>query len=377
MHIVQMVNALRVGGAERLIVTFAQAIQHQNTRLTVVTLRPNVPSVQAQVESFGARVLPFNHRKPYAGKRFWELLRYLRVSSPDVIHTHLSMANILGASAGVLAGIPVVSTLHNTKMSTKDDFLLTTAETFLLRNVVDRIIAVGWETARVQQPRFGSKSVEVIPNAVPIPEQLSPNERERLRIELIGDPTLPLLISVGRLEPQKGIFDLLDAFTFLQKDCQDVRLVIAGSGSLEDKFRSEVASRGLGEKVHLLGLRQDITSLLGASDVFVSTAHWEGLPLSTLEAMAAGLPVVVTAVGDLPRVVEEGTGILVEAHDPALIAKQLERLIDVPERRADIGNAARSLIQREYSAPVWADRLLNVYQEVARDKSVQLVEENL
>ncbi len=377
MHIVQIINALRVGGAEKLIVTFAQAIQHQNNRLTIVTLRPNVPAVQAQVESFGARVMPFNHRKPYAIKRFWGLLRYLRASAPDVIHTHLSMANILGASAGALAGIPVVSTLHNTRMSTRENIFLSTAETFLLGTIVARIIAVGWQTAKVQQPRFGSKHVDVIPNAVPIPEKLSPNERECLRRELIGDPTLPLLISVCRLEPQKGIFDLLDAFTILHKDRPDAHLVIAGSGSLEGNFRSAVAERGLGDMLHLIGLRQDIPYLLGASDVFVSAAHWEGLPLSTLEAMAVGLPVVVTAVGDLPRVLQDGTGILVDAHNPALIAKQLDLLIDSPERRSAIGNAARSLIKREYSAPVWADRLLNVYHEVARDQPAQLIKEKL
>lgn len=377
MHIVQVVNALRVGGAEKLIVTLAQALQHHDARLTVVTLRPNVPVVQAQVESFGACVMPFSHRKPYAIRRFWNLFHYLRTSAPDVIHTHLSMANILGASAGALAGIPIVSTLHNTKMSTKDNLLLATTETFLLANIVDRIIAVGWQTAEVQQPRFTDKQIDVIPNAVPIPKKLSSTERERLRRELIGDPTLSLLISVGRLEPQKGIFDLLDAFTILQKDRPNARLVMAGTGSLESEFRSEVAIRGLEEKVILLGLRQDISTLLEASDIFVSTAHWEGLPLSTLEAMAAGLPVVVTAVGDLPRVIDDKTGILVEPHNPAIFAKQIERLIDAPDRRAAVGNAARMLIKREYSAPVWADRLLNVYQEVARGKPVQLIKEGL
>lgn len=368
MHIVQMINALRVGGAEKLVATFAQAVQDKDIRLTVITLRPNLPAAQALVESFGAQVAAFNHRKIQAPGRFISLVRYLRRIKPDIIHTHLTMATILGASTGWLAGVPVVASLHNTTMRTSQKRLLSSLETFVLRYLVRHVIAVGWGTAAAHQARLGSRTIEVIPNTVHIPMLPPLESRQAIRSTLLGDPGPPVLLYVGRLEPQKGLIDLLKSFALVLDIHPNARLLIAGSGSIETQVRSSINDLGLEGSVHMLGLRQDIPDLLAASDIFVSAAHWEGLPVASLEAMAAGLPVVVTAVGDLPRVVLPGTGLLVPPEDTVVMAESITRLLDQPRLRHEMGAAAREHIQRQYNASAWADRLLEVYVQFAGSK---------
>jgi glycosyltransferase involved in cell wall biosynthesis len=238
-------------------------------------------------------------------------------------------------------------------------------ETFALRHMVREVIAVGWGTAQAQQPRLLNRQVRVIPNAVPIPGPGSRAVRQRARAALVGDSDRLVLLSVGRLEPQKGVFDLLESFALVHHRYPNTCLVMAGSGSLEDQVRAKVALMGLGDAVQLLGLRQDIPDLLAASDLFVSAAHWEGLPVASLEAMAAGLPSVVTAVGDLPRLVVPGTGLLVEPEDPLALAKGIERMLADAGLRQESGAAARDHIKAHYSAAAWADRLLAVYSQVA------------
>ena len=361
MYIIQMINALRVGGAEKLIATFAQVAQKKDIKLGVITLRQNTPELVAQIESYGAKVVAFNHRKIQSGRRFFNLVQFLRHEKPDIIHTHLTMATILGSASGSLSGVPVVTSLHNTNMSTSNKFLLSSIETFMLRYVIKHVIAVGWHTAVIHQPRLRKKQIDVIPNAVVVPAPASPAAILETRSKLTGDSKLPILLSVNRLELQKGIFDLIGGFALIHQRYPDVRLVIAGSGSLENRIKARIDEAGLAQSVHMLGLRQDIPDLLAASDIFVSAAHWEGLPVASLEAMAAGRPLVATAVGDLPRVIIPGTGLLVPSHDPTALAAGISCLLDDPALGEKIGKAARNHVIHNYSADVWVDRLLGIY----------------
>jgi glycosyltransferase involved in cell wall biosynthesis len=278
------------------------------------------------------------------------------------------MATVLGTLTGTLAGIPVVTSLHNITMRTSQKRMLYSLETFLLRYLVKHVVAVGWGTAEAHRARLSGVPIEVIPNAVPIPPPSTPETRQATRSALLGDPTPPVLLYVGRLEPQKGLFDLLEAFSQVLQVHASARLLIAGSGSIESQVRVRVNDLGLGEAVKMLGQRGDIPDLLTASDIFVSAAHWEGLPVASLEAMAAGLPVVVTAVGDLPRVVQPGKGLLVSPGDLNGFAACINQLLAQPELREEMGTAARDHIQRQYNAVIWAGRLLEVYAGVIRSK---------
>ena len=120
----------------------------------------------------------------------------------------------------------------------------------------------------------------------------------------------------------------------------------------------------LDDRVIFLGFRSDVDRLLEASDIYISSSYWEGLPLATLEAMAAGLPVITTSVGDAPKIVNSEVGIVVPPHQPALLAQALLTLFEKPNEAKAMGMAARGEITREFSADSWMDKLLNLYQEL-------------
>lgn len=364
MHIVQMINALRVGGAEKLIITFARSAQSRDVRLTVITLRDNAPDAKRAVLETGAEVVEFHHRKMTAPGRFYRLVRFLQKEKVDIIHTHLTMANILGATSGWLAGIPVVTTLHNVNTQSENHLIRGPLESWLLKHIVRQVIAVGYETAEAQQHRLAGKEIIVIPNAVEITGEVPASQVASLRQELGVAPGAPLLLAVGRLEVQKGMEDLLKAFEQLLANYPQARLVVAGNGSMRDLLDRKIQEAGLRGKAQLLGLRDDIPVLLAACDFFVSASYWEGLPVSILEAMAAGKPVVATSVGDLPNVVLEGMGVLVPAHNPNALARAVGTYLSDPECAKSYGAAARRYISQEYNAARWVDRLLNIYSQV-------------
>jgi glycosyltransferase involved in cell wall biosynthesis len=292
-------------------------------------------------------------------------MRFVRENDFDVVHTHLVRSTILGTLAARAAGIPVVTTLHNTRPNARLSRALRAMETWLLRLVVDRVVAVGWETARAHHDRLGGRPVEVIPNAVAEAPKLSAAERDAVRRELGVDASQPLVIAVGRLHPQKSYDDLLLAFARVDPG-RRAQFRIVGRGGQRTAIEAGIARLGLGDRVQLLGLRRDVPRLLAASDVFASAAGWEGLPVAILEAMAAGLPIVATAVGDVPRVVDESCGTLVPAGQPDQLGVALDRILADPALQRRQGEAGRLRVSRHFGTHAWSSRLIELYREMCR-----------
>ncbi|MBA3534337.1 MAG: glycosyltransferase, partial [Ardenticatenales bacterium] len=329
MRVVQLIDLLYWGGAQKLLVTFTAAARARGVTPIIISLRhdSDTPVIAAELRSLGAEVLVFAGSGLMDPLRIWKLARFLRHEKVDILHTHLTYANIIGAIAGRLAGVAVVSTIHNTQ----DDQpyyhpVRAQMEAWLLRHSVQRVIAVGHIVAEANKARLGKKAMDIIPNAVDLPTPIPAEERQALRTELIGDPMRPLILSVGRLSPQKAHSDLLIAFADLRESNSNATLVIAGDGPLRAELEAQIKTLGLEGHAWLLGMRNDVPRLLAASDIFATSSHWEGLPIAVLEALAAGLPVVGTTVGDVPKVVVEGTGLLVPPREPGALAAALRSL---------------------------------------------------
>jgi glycosyltransferase involved in cell wall biosynthesis len=364
MRVAQIIDELRAsGGAERLQLTLAEALEKEEAELTVLTLHENDPESEQALRARGVRVVPLPSRRFGSARRALRLVRFLRDHEIDVLHTHLVRSTILGGIAGSLTRIPVVTTLHNTRQSVRLSPLLRALETWVLRHLVERVIAVGWETASAQSERLRGVEIDVIPNAVSGCEPLGHAEREKVRRELGIAPESLLVISVGRLHPQKAFSDMLRAFAATAARCPNAELRIVGGGRLEHELQTELDALGLGGRVALLGLRRDVPRLLAASDVYFSSAIWEGLPVAILEAMAAGLPIVATRVGDVPHVVTPASGALVEASDVEGLARELCRVLEDPILRRQQSQAALEASEL-FSYGPWGNRLLDLYAEL-------------
>ena len=204
-------------------------------------------------------------------------------------------------------------------------------------------------------------ALDVIPNSVGFGQEITLQQRNAIRTELTGNVDRTLVLAVGRLKLQKGYHDMLTAFAQVHGRCPNVFLVIVGVGGLVDLLKEHSRSLGISDHVRFLGARTDVPQLLAAADVFVNSSHWEGLSIAMLEAMAAGLPVVATSVGDAEILLATGGGLLVEAQNPNALARALETLISDPEKMRTMGSSAREYVERNYASDPWLDKLLACY----------------
>lgn len=363
MHIVQIIDGLYRGGAQQLLVTFAAEAQRRGFRTTVISLNADDRGsvIAARLHELGAEVVRFPAGRLLDPVRVWRLSNFLRRIQPSVVQTHLTYANIIGTLAGRLASISTVGTLHivgsDPNLSARKQHL----ENAILRRWSGAIIAVGYAAAESYKAIFSQRQINVVPNAVDVLPPISATERTMIRTELLGDPSRPFLLSVGRLTSIKALPDMIDAFAILAPTQPEARLIMVGSGDQRDLVLQRIAQHGLADRVSLIGARDDVPRLLRSADVFVSSSSREGLPVAILEAMAAGLPIVGTAVGDVPHVVVPGTGLVVPPNQPQRLGAALKQVLADPVERRVMGIAAAAHVVKHHSPAVWLDQLIGVY----------------
>jgi glycosyltransferase involved in cell wall biosynthesis len=191
-------------------------------------------------------------------------------------------------------------------------------------------------------------------------------------LQPFGIPTdVPLVGSVGRFRPQKGYADLLVAMKQVKENAPTARLLLVGDAELQADLEAKAMSLGLDEVVTFAGVRTDVPEILTALDVFVLASLWEGMPNAILEAMAAGLPVVATAVGGTPEVVVDGvTGLLVPPRDPTALAQAITRLLDDPDLRQRMGRAGRERVLQHFSVEQMVKRTQTLYEQLLDAKGL-------
>lgn len=366
--VVHVIDNLRVGGAQQLLLTYAREARRRGGSLTVVTLEDHDRvQVTAELERAGAEVVVLARSRGRSGlvRQAAALRALLRERAPVAVQTHLTRSHCVAGPAGRLAGVPVVATLHNTEVGDdgNSDASLR-LETLVLRRLVSAVVAVGPAVEQAQRARLAPGRAHVVPNAVEAAVRLEPERRRELRAEVAGDPEVPLLLAVGRLVEQKGYDDLLSAFADIAAALPSAVLVIAGDGPLHERLSRRAFDLGLGARLRLLGGRADVHDLLAAADLYVSASRWEGLPVALLEAMAAGLPIVTTAVGDVPSAAGEGCAVLVAPQAPQQFAQEVLTLLDDDVRRAALGAAAAARARSTFGPESWFDVLQGIYAEV-------------
>ena len=334
MRIAQIVPSLVVGGAETLVVQLSEAQQRAGHEVFLVCIREGgplearlPPTLQPQIvgkrSRFDLRVLP----------RLTRLLRRLR---PDVVHTHIFTALSWGSVAARLARVPVV--VHTQHQAHADDQAYLAAVRRLLARGVDQVVACsdGVETDILRRRLAPPWKVRTIENGIPL--------ADRPRSELLGDPVH--VGTVGRLVPVKGQRFLVQAVALLRDRGVPVRLTIAGGGELADALREQVDALGLADQVHLPGRVADVPQRLAGFDLFCLPSLSEGLPMSLLEACAAGLPVLITSGGGMKIVVERGAGgWVVPPGDPTALADAIEAYARLePAERRVLGDRSLALV---------------------------------
>jgi glycosyltransferase involved in cell wall biosynthesis len=289
----------------------------------------------------------------------WALRRLIRREHVSIVHTHSSVDGWVGGLAARAAGVPVVRTRHVS-------IRIRRRWNPVYRWLADRVITSG-EAIRslVIEAGVDPGRVVAIPAGVDLGEFTGgPGGGHAMR-ESLG-LARPVIGSVAMFRGSKGHAHLLDAFATVHARHPAARLLLVGDGIRRPWVEGLAKDRGLGEAVVFTGFRTDVPELLRAMDCFVlASTRTEGVPQSLLQAFAAGVPVVASAIGGIPEVVKDGeTGILVQPEDAVALARAIELILSDRSGAATRARGARRLVEERFSHSAAVSRLLALYDEV-------------
>jgi L-malate glycosyltransferase len=297
------------------------------------------------------------------------LLRHFREFRPHVVwcldhHDAMTAGRVAGLAAGARA---MVVASHATVLVGQRRMFDVVDR--VLMEFTRRVIAVSSSHARHLSDCEGVDRgrIAVIENGVDLETWpvVSRASRRAARAALGIDDETPVVLVVAGLRPEKAHDVLLGAVARLKSDGRRVRVLLAGDGEQRGPLTSLAQSLGVGGDVEFLGVRRDVARLLHASDVAVLPSVTEALPLALLEAMAAGTPVVASAVGSVPELVHDGeTGLLTRAGDPLSLARGIGYILDDGAQTERIRTQARALVEARYSIDATARRYQDLFDDV-------------
>jgi len=288
----------------------------------------------------------------------------------DVLHTHTALAaNVLSRAAGRLGGAAVVSHIHIENHFRPNGLARAVHST--LDNgsarLAARVLAVSEDTRRsLLAQGYPARLVEVVHNGIDV-EAEAARRGTGLRAELGVPDDAALVGELARLCDVKGQRELIEAAALVP----GVHIALSGAdleqgGAYGAMLERLAQDRGVAGRVHFLGFRDDAGAVLDQLDAFVLPSWIEGLPMTVLEAMAHGKPVIATPVGGTPEAVADGeTGLLVPPRDPVRLAEAIRALAADPELAQRLGLAGRERVEREFSEAAMTRRVLEVYDAVA------------
>jgi glycosyltransferase involved in cell wall biosynthesis len=367
-RVLEVLASLRRAGAERVAVSIACGLDGSRFEAEVISLKPAFPGgFEPVLEEHGVPVEHFGKRNGLDPRMWPRLAGAFGRFRPDIVHTHSYVMRYVLPAWGLARRGTVVHTVHN----------IAEKEVEPLGRAVHRIafragalpVAISEEVARSFQSMYGFRPVATIPNGADTRHGFRAEAREVWRRgHGFGQGDL-LVASVARFEPQKNPLGSIEAFARALAGNPAAHLVMAGEGSMLEASQRLAARLGVGRQVYFSGLCLDVPELLSACDLFVLASDWEGSSVAVMEAMAARLPVVATAVGGVPELVEHGvTGMLIPAADAAALAAGLADLAGNPAKRREFADAARRRAS-QFDAGAMVERYAALFERVCQGKS--------
>jgi glycosyltransferase involved in cell wall biosynthesis len=358
------------GGAERFTLGLAAHLPRDRVEPWVCVTRDATEGALQTLRAAEVPCVVLGRRTRWESHRMLGLVRLLRQEHFDVLHTHMFGSNLWGTVIGRLAKVPVLIA-HEHTWSYEGNPARTWVDGNVIGRLATRFVAVSAPDAQrmVDHEGVPAKKVVVMPTAY-VPRNTG---NGNIRAELGLDDATPLVGTAAVLRPQKAIDVLLDAFALVLKRVPAAQLVIAGDSVMRkdgtrDPLRQTLEGRardlGIRTSVHFLGVRDDVDAILSASDVAALSSDFEGTPLFVFECMAHNAPLVATAVGGIPDVVEDGvSGVLVPRRDPRALADALSELLADPGRRAAMSAAAAERL-RNFTIGSLASRFADLYEDL-------------
>ena len=365
-RVLWLIKGLGPGGAERLLVAAAAAHDPASVQLIVAHLLPYKDQLADELRAAGVEVVCLDAPRDRDLGWLARLRRLVLDRDIEVVHAHSPM--VAGLARPVLRSLPqerrpaLVSTEHNAWPTFVPATRWLNAATHRLD---DAAFAVSREVRDAMPPAAAART-EVLVHGIDLARvRAQAVARDRMRDTLGATPSTVLVGTVANYRTQKAYPVLLHASAQVLADDDRVRFVAVGQGPERERIERLHAELGLGERVRLLGYREDAVEVLAACDIFCLSSDYEGLPVALMEALALGLPVVATGVGGIAETVEDGVhGRLVPPRDPDALADAILAVASDPDQRRQMGARAARLAER-FDVRRVTERLEDVYRRLA------------
>jgi glycosyltransferase involved in cell wall biosynthesis len=357
------------GGAERVARDQLVELDPERFERVLFVSRPPAPgdptgeAVVADLQSRGVAVRFLRRRFKYDALAWWPMLRALRRERTDVLHAHSFGQNAWASVIGRLTRVPaVIAHEHNWAFTGRA--LRPVIDRELIARCASAMVVVSQEARRrmIEVERIAPERLVFLPNGI---RALPRGDGGAVRAELGIGPDDPVIGTVCILRSEKALDVLVRATALLVDDFPRLRVLIVGEGDERGRVQALVEQFGLEEHVLLTGARTDVPDVLAALDVAVLSSDFEGIPLSLLEFMDAGKPIVATNVGGIPEVIEAGVhGVLVPPRNEAALAAAVGGLLRDPGGAAQLGARARERCRSEFSLGRTVERLQELYERL-------------
>jgi glycosyltransferase involved in cell wall biosynthesis len=365
LRILQIVPSLGIGGAEMMATHLTLGLAKRGHTVGVASLyAPEASELDELLATEGIRVW-YLGKRPGIDLRIWpRLTRVLAEFQPDVAHSHLGILHYV--LPPLLRRRPplMVNTVHS--LADKETLCWSRWSNRLAFRVGLVPVSVSTAVAASLEAMYGVKDCRHIANGIDVsPYRQAGAARQQWRTREGFDANDVLIVCVARLKAVKNHRMLLQAFAAANSARNgSARLLLLGEGPLRQELEGLARELGIERRTHFMGLRKDVSEALAAADCFVLSSHWEGNPLSVMEAMAAGLPVVATQVGGIPELVETGVhGMLTPPRDAAAMARALDLVAERRDLRAAWGQAAKMRAAESFDIERMVDNYASLYQE--------------
>ena len=361
--VLYLITELDAGGAQTALYRLLKHADQTRIKPVAACFYNGDKLMANKIRQLGAPVVDLQMTTFWRIDALWRLYKLLRRERPSILHSCLFHANFLGRIVGQLARVPVIIT------SRRNVEIGGPWRERLKRWTVsldDKIVAVCAAARQAEIERAGAppEKVVTIYNGIE-PNDYTVNARQTIRREFDVPPSAKLLGTVGRMHPQKGHVYLLTALRRVRERFPDARLLVVGDGRLRAQLQSQVHEQQLEDGVTFTGVRSDIPEILSALDLFVLPSLWEGLPNVILEAMAAGLPVVATAVGGAPELVADGqTGLLVPPAQAEALEQAIMQMLENPAQAKNMGQAGHERVLTHFSLAQTVAATTALYDEL-------------
>lgn len=364
LRLLHVLNTLDTGGAEHVVLNLATRLDPARYALHVCSFSGE-GQLADRFRRLGATVHALRRRPGIDGGLVGYLAGLIRREHIQLIHTHNVAPWLYGALAARWTRTRLCHTEHSNVFPHQR--LLQAAERWLARWTEVLISDSEKVTRQLIAQGIPADRITTVPNGIDTARFAAPVDRAEVRRRLGLDPGAPVVGTVGRLAAIKDQVTLLEAFALVWSAYPEAWLLLVGEGPMRPELEARAMILGIAGRVQFLGDRSDVPELLGAMDVFALSSVSEGLPLTVLEAMAAGLPVVSTRVGGVPEAVVDGeTGLLTPPKDPRALADALIGLLADPMERRRLGAAGRTRARERFDL----GRMVDAYEAAYCDEPI-------